>query len=418
MKILAVQEPQPQSPRTFALTAILGAVAMIGISAYFILSPQASFVPGSPRQGLYWRGAEWSGEVELRGPVIIPRGQTLRLQPGTNVLVKSSQVTIKGRVVAPGTTREPIVFSRIPDQTGEKGWEGLELLKGSLLEYVTVEHATVRLTGEGKEESRGGKSPAGVADPTPDLEQPTIVAFSTFRNESGSCLELESGTAYLLHNQFSGCGRSGIRVASGDLFTVLGNQVEGSPTGISLTEAAVRGTIRENIITGVRLGVETVKGGLVIGNLIIGPGLENPSEKIELPGGQEQLPPPPAGKSGTAKSPRNDPRNNPMSSPAGGTAAGEAGVNTTGAAGAVIQRAGVVIAPGSTATVEGNTLSGLEGAGIVVIGRTSARVSHNVIRENRGTGILCLPPAWVELAGNEIGGNDGGAMAGCPSPVE
>ena len=75
----------------------------------------------------------WSGDILLRQNVVVSPGATLRIAPGTNVLVESGKgiaISVIGRLVVEGKSSRPVSF--VPEKPGSSRtqWEGIRLSGG------------------------------------------------------------------------------------------------------------------------------------------------------------------------------------------------------------------------------------------------------------------------------------------------
>lgn len=91
----------------------------------------------------------------MAGECIVPRGVTLRVEPGTRVLfmpvdgdndgIGDSRLRVEGKILAIGEEGRPIIFSSAGKGGGREpgDWDSLLLnfSKGSLFEYVIIEYS-------------------------------------------------------------------------------------------------------------------------------------------------------------------------------------------------------------------------------------------------------------------------------------
>lgn len=98
----------------------------------------------------------WSGDIILKGDIVIPEGITLTIQPGTVIkAVKSNldweqgyedetvDIYLKGKIIANGTAANPIVLT-VDSDTPEAGdWGGIGCSSGSSVEmkYCCIAYA-------------------------------------------------------------------------------------------------------------------------------------------------------------------------------------------------------------------------------------------------------------------------------------
>jgi parallel beta-helix repeat protein len=81
----------------------------------------------------------WSGEISITEDILVPQGVTLTVAPGTIVTVVASdssktdpeylspltEITIRGKLLCEGTSRDPIFFRRAGGQDQNQGWAGI-----------------------------------------------------------------------------------------------------------------------------------------------------------------------------------------------------------------------------------------------------------------------------------------------------
>ncbi|MCB0292197.1 MAG: hypothetical protein KDH97_18220, partial [Calditrichaeota bacterium] len=130
------------------LMGIIFAVCMLSAAA---LAQQ--FAPG-----VIMTDANWSGEVWVKGDVVVEKGATLTIMPGTQVMFlpvsdenKSgadparSEITVKGRLIAQGTRNNGrIIFTSGGTNPQMNDWSGIVLknprtpsvLNNCLIEYA------------------------------------------------------------------------------------------------------------------------------------------------------------------------------------------------------------------------------------------------------------------------------------------
>jgi outer membrane protein assembly factor BamB len=94
------------------------------------------------------RSTLWSGEVRIAGPLTVPRGVTLTIAPGTNVLFapgpsgEPASLTVLGTLLAEGTPETPIRLAAA-GTGGPESWEGLRLdyVSGFSLRWTEIRDA-------------------------------------------------------------------------------------------------------------------------------------------------------------------------------------------------------------------------------------------------------------------------------------
>lgn len=95
----------------------------------------------------------WSGTVEIRGSVVVPKGVTLTILPGTVVRfaridvdgdgIGDSELYVEGDVVARGTGDRPILFTSASGDPAPRDWKYLfiNLSRNSVLSHCISEYA-------------------------------------------------------------------------------------------------------------------------------------------------------------------------------------------------------------------------------------------------------------------------------------
>lgn len=100
------------------------------------------------------RDTVWSGQVEITGRVVVARGATLFIRPGTVVRfrkidrdkdgVGDGELRVLGRLVAEGTPRQRVRFTSAEKKPRPGDWSYILLFTsggGNVLRYCVVEHA-------------------------------------------------------------------------------------------------------------------------------------------------------------------------------------------------------------------------------------------------------------------------------------
>ncbi|RMD49162.1 MAG: right-handed parallel beta-helix repeat-containing protein, partial [Ignavibacteria bacterium] len=114
-----------------------------------------------------WHGklsgdTKWSGEIILDGDIIVPKGISLNIEPGTKIYVlpgtdvtksgkdkNRTEILVFGSFIANGEPNNRILFTSRNDNPQMNDWYGIILRNKSgtnLINYVTVEYAYVGLT--------------------------------------------------------------------------------------------------------------------------------------------------------------------------------------------------------------------------------------------------------------------------------
>jgi len=141
----------------FAAFALGFAFFCSGCAGFRLKPPEEQKV-----QGVLPQNTEtvWSGVVVVVQDVLVPKGATLVIQPGTRVVFRKSSTTriepaflftstellVRGRLIAQGTPEEPIVFTSAEDSPAPGDWAGI-VLDGlgdgaAVFKYCHIEYAT------------------------------------------------------------------------------------------------------------------------------------------------------------------------------------------------------------------------------------------------------------------------------------
>jgi len=103
-----------------------------------------SWFAGSVDENILTGNIHWEGEVRIQGKVVIEKGATLTIAPGTRVLfmpyteenpdqkrgpheLRGSKLLVHGQLVARGTAYEPIVFSYYDSNAPAGSWGGIKI---------------------------------------------------------------------------------------------------------------------------------------------------------------------------------------------------------------------------------------------------------------------------------------------------
>lgn len=90
------------------------------------------------------RDTTWTGKIELKDVVVVPRGVTLTIEPGTEIEAtenRDSRIVVLGRLNSAGTSKRPIEV-RPPPEEG-KSWGGIVFSEGAdgLVEHTRFTNA-------------------------------------------------------------------------------------------------------------------------------------------------------------------------------------------------------------------------------------------------------------------------------------
>jgi hypothetical protein len=95
----------------------------------------------------------WSGRISVRGVVVVGRGATLTITPGTTILfekvdfnndgVGDSEIRVLGRLLARGTSDDPILFQSAAANPHRKDWSYILFFtsdQASVVEHCVIKH--------------------------------------------------------------------------------------------------------------------------------------------------------------------------------------------------------------------------------------------------------------------------------------
>jgi parallel beta-helix repeat protein len=118
-----------------------------------------SALPAVAGEGLVYRGGEiaadttWSGEVKVVGALVVRKGATLTIAPGTVIRfawvdengdgIGDGELNVEGRLLAQGTRERMITFTSAREKPAPKDWTYLmiNLSRESRVEHCILEYA-------------------------------------------------------------------------------------------------------------------------------------------------------------------------------------------------------------------------------------------------------------------------------------
>lgn len=191
----------------------------------------------------------WSGEILLRQSVSVSDGVTLRVLPGTKILVEPGKgigINVLGRILAGEKGMPPVEFLPSESGNGKARWEGISLRGGKAAGHS---FSGVRIDGaregislmETTAAIDGGTFSGCAAGIRSNQKSSCTVDNCTFEgNDIGAFLSL-GGEAVFRDCRFANIQVHGIVVDKGAALRVSGTSFSRGKTGIfSLTDAACR----------------------------------------------------------------------------------------------------------------------------------------------------------------------------------
>ena len=208
------------------------AIVVLLLIGFFVFqkTEQRTFVSSENISGAISKNQVWSGNISVTGDVIVKRGVTLTILPGTIVTVtsfsddqrggrdhardepfpkdpdrketSSTIIQINGILNASGAPENKIIFTTDKKQT-TYDWDGLSIDRG-VLNYAIVEYARYNRIQETSE---------------------VVISNSTIRNSLECCLCIGHANPIspkILNNDIYNCGHEGIDIGGGSA-TIKGN---------------------------------------------------------------------------------------------------------------------------------------------------------------------------------------------------
>jgi len=214
----------------------------------------------------------WSGEILVRGDVLVPAGSTLIVEPGTVVTVRPTESTriapdylsprteilVRGRLLVQGTADRPVRFQT----EKEGGWAGIELDRAwrSAVKGARIIGAETGVLCLGCSPRIAGNRIAGgrygiivQAGGAPKILDNEIA------DGEGGVFCWSGARPYLKGNRISGHEEEGIFAAFGSRPWLDRNRVTGNDIGIALGGRDLPVDRRE--VTGNRVDLFYLRGG-------------------------------------------------------------------------------------------------------------------------------------------------------------
>lgn len=196
-----------------------------------------SFLLSAVSYGMELSGkVQWSGQIDLKEPVVVTPGASLTIAPGTQVTAANEQVkiSVRGFIKSNGTATAPVVFR------GTSGWQGIEFMEappGSSLSWTEFHSANAAISSFATdfrvENCTFKESEFGVRLLR---ESSPIIVNSTFENNQvGVANEMKSGPE-IRGNRFLKQSRSAILASHNSKGLIEGNQFEKNKQGITLLQ--------------------------------------------------------------------------------------------------------------------------------------------------------------------------------------
>lgn len=113
----------------------------------------AAAVGASEVRGSILADSSWSGTVSVVGQVVVKKGVTLTILPGTVVRfpwldadangIGDGELTVEGRLIARGTGERPVTFTSAREAPAPKDWTFVQIStsRGSVVEHCLFEYA-------------------------------------------------------------------------------------------------------------------------------------------------------------------------------------------------------------------------------------------------------------------------------------
>lgn len=189
-----------------------------------------------------------TGSIMLSGEVVIPKGETWKLLPGTALSFRGGRLIVRGKLIAQGTPEKPV---RV---TGDGVFEGLTFRgeDGSVLEHAVISggrrgaqvtNAEVSFRSVRWEGNGIGLDVAQYAKVKVDncaFLSPTRVGILVKRG----------GTAEIAGTRFEGAGKAGIYVFGAKDVSVTDCRFENNDVGLLVSMYGAKVTVRGSVFRG------------------------------------------------------------------------------------------------------------------------------------------------------------------------
>ena len=230
--------------------------------------------PTSPVGGTIKEDTRWCGLVQVHQNLLVPKGVTLTLAPGTKLLFKAYRgykepqrrlrLRVEGRLLAQGTTREPIFFTTAARDARNGDWSMVKLVSstGSRLRHCVFEFAQHGLN---------------IWNTDIELER-VVIRFNNWEGlyaenhcsvtlrdsrvyaNGYNCVAVEQFVKLRVEGSYiANCGTTGLHLDASTA-EVEGNLIEGSQEGLSLDNDA-SAVVRRNRFTSQKNNAISCGGG-------------------------------------------------------------------------------------------------------------------------------------------------------------
>ncbi len=231
--VRSAADREPAAPRGAAVAGPVLAALLLAAGA----------VPPAPAAD-----REISGSRSYSDEVVVPKGDTWTVRPGTAIRFRGGRWTVRGRLVVRGTTGEPV---RI---VGDDAFEGLDFRgsEGSVVENAVIAGGArgAQLTGSSAEFRRVRWSRNGVGL---DVGQHAKARVAECIFESPSRVGLlvrRGGAAAVEGSRFEGAGKAGIYVFGARDVSVTACAFEKNAVGFQAAMFEARGEIARSVFRG------------------------------------------------------------------------------------------------------------------------------------------------------------------------
>ncbi len=224
---------------TRAAKATAPAARRAGAVAGFVLAVLV-FVPGT---GLPARAGEReiSGTRTFTGEVVVPKGDTWTVRPGTTIRFRGGKWTVRGRLVVAGTPGDPVRIA------GDDAFEGLDFRgsEGSLVEDAVISGGTrgAQLTASSAAFRRVRWSRNGVGLDVGQHAKARVTACVFESPARVGVLVRRGGAAEIDGSRFEGAGKAGLYVFGAREVSVKASAFERNAVGFQAAMAEARGDV-------------------------------------------------------------------------------------------------------------------------------------------------------------------------------